>query len=82
MSGRVVVRTFGYRHEAELFRGILESHGIVSFVGADDEGSVHPGMGFTRGVNLFVSEEDAPQASDILNQHGEETEPGAEDEPA
>jgi hypothetical protein len=80
MPGRVVVRTFGYRHEAELFRSILESHGIVSFVGADDEGSLHPGMGFTRGVKLFVSEEDAPRASDILDQHEDDAETGADDE--
>ena len=67
MSANVVVRTFSYRHEAELFRSILESHGIASLVGADDEGALHPGLGFARGVHLFVAEEDAAQASDVLD---------------
>jgi hypothetical protein len=69
VAANVVVRTFSYRHEAELFRSILESRGIASIVGADDEGSLHPGLGFARGVNLFVAEEDAPLASDILDEH-------------
>jgi len=80
MPHTVVIRTFGYRHEAELFRSILESRGIASFVGADDEGSLHPGMGFTRGVRLFVSEADAPLASDILDEHEADTEDA--DDPA
>jgi len=72
MSGNVVVRTFSYRHEAELFRSILESCGIASLVGADDEGALHPGLGFSRGVHLFVAEGDAARASDILDEHAGE----------
>jgi hypothetical protein len=78
----VVVGTFSYRHEAELFRSILESRGIASIVGADDEGALHPGLGFSRGVHLFVSAEDAARASDILDEHEDEPAAGADDEPA
>ena len=80
MSGTVVVRTFGYRHEAELFRSILESRGIGSFVGADDEGSLHPGLGFTRGVHLYVGAGDAARAADVLDEHEDETGGGADPE--
>jgi hypothetical protein len=78
MPGTVVIRTFSYRHEAELFKSILESHGIASFVGTDDEGAQNPGLGFVRGVRLWVAEEDAIQASDVLDSY-EDTPDAAED---
>jgi hypothetical protein len=78
MPANVVIRTFSYRHQAELFRSILESVGIASLVGADDEGALHPGLGFSRGVHLFVAAEDAARASDILDEHEGKLE-GAED---
>jgi len=78
MPENVVVGTFSYRHEAELFRSILESRGIASIVGADDEGALHPGLGFSRGVHLFVSAENAARASDILDEHEDETAAGAD----
>jgi hypothetical protein len=81
MAGNVVVGTFSYRHEAELFRSILESRGIASIVGADDEGALHPGLGFSRGVHLFVTAEDAARASDILDEHEDQTTIGADAEP-
>jgi hypothetical protein len=81
MSGNVVVRTFSYRHEAELFRSILESRGIASLVGADDEGALHPGLGFSRGVHLFVAAGDAARASDILDDHEDNLETGDDVEP-
>ena len=81
MPANVVVRTFSYRHEAELFRSILESHGITSLVGADDEGALHPGLGFARGVHLFVSAEDAARASDILDEQEDAIEKPEEDGP-
>jgi len=81
MPGTVVVGTFSYRHEAELFRSILESRGIGSIVGADDEGALHPGLGFSRGVHLFVAAEDAARASDILDEHEDESTAGSENTP-
>jgi hypothetical protein len=77
----VVVGTYSYRHEAELFRSILESCGIAAIVGADDEGALHPGLGFSRGVHLFVSAENAARASDVLDEHEEQTAAGANAEP-
>ena len=81
MSENVVVGTYSYRHEAELFRSILESRGIASIVGADDEGALHPGLGFSRGVHLFVTAEDAARASDILDEHEDQTAAGTDAEP-
>ena len=81
MPENVVVGTYSYRHEAELFRSILESCGIASIVGADDEGALHPGLGFSRGVHLFVSAENAARASDILDEHEDQTAAGANAEP-
>jgi hypothetical protein len=69
MSSLVVIRTYGYRHEAELFRSVLDGHGIAATVMADDEGALHPGLGFARGVHLAVAADAAERASDILDAH-------------
>jgi hypothetical protein len=70
MDSRVVLRTFNYRHEAEVVRGFLASAGIDSFVISDDCGAVDPALEFGRGTHLLVAEEDRGRAVDVLSEEG------------
>ncbi len=65
MSNLVLLRTFLYRHEAELAKGILEANEIYSMVSADDLGGMRPHMSFGS-VNLFVFDFDIEQAKKFL----------------
>lgn len=66
MPDQVVVRTFSYRHEAEVARSFLEGHGIEASVTSDDCGSVDPALGLVRGVHLLVDEAQSDQARRLL----------------
>lgn len=68
MKSRVLCREFNTRGEAEIVRELLLTNGIQSFVSSDDCGSVDPALSFARGVQLFVSEEDATLAERILSE--------------
>jgi hypothetical protein len=63
----VAVKTFGSRLEAELARGLLESHGIPSFIRADDAGGMRPPpFQFSAGAQLIVRSIDAIPARRVL----------------
>jgi hypothetical protein len=66
MASRVVLRTFNYRHEAEVVKGYLQARGIESFVISDDCGAVDPALEYGRGTQLLVAEEDLRRAMDAL----------------
>jgi len=68
MSSLVVFRTLNSRNEAEAVRAILSGSGIEALVESDDCGAVDPALGFGRGVQLFVAEEDLDRAADIISQ--------------
>jgi hypothetical protein len=61
------VRTFLYRHEAELAKEILENEGIQVLISSDDQGGMRPSMAFAGGVDLFIKEEDILKATELLN---------------
>ena len=52
--------------EAEVITARLRASGIPATVGAD---SVYPSVTFADGVPVFVSEEDAPRALALLEDH-------------
>jgi hypothetical protein len=62
----VVVRTFSYRHEAELGRSMLEGHGVDAIVSADDCGGLRPAVGVMAGVRLLVRRSDEKKAGKLL----------------
>ncbi len=63
----VCVKTFYYKHEAELAQGLLEANGVASMISAADAGGMRPdyvfGMG---GIRLYVEERDKETALEIL----------------
>ena len=67
MDTRVVLRTFNYRHEAEVVKGFLAATGIDSFIISDDCGAVDPALEYGRGTHLLVAEEDCGRAVDALS---------------
>lgn len=61
-----LLRTFNARHEADFIASVLSSEGIRAVVFSDDCGAVDPALGFVRGVELYVAEEDLERARQIL----------------
>lgn len=64
----MVLRTYGYPHEAEVDRGVLETNGIECVVNADDCGGVDPALGLVRGVGLLVRAGQSERAEAILEE--------------
>ncbi|HKV28560.1 MAG TPA: hypothetical protein VJN90_09855 [Candidatus Acidoferrales bacterium] len=62
----VVVRTYSYRHEAEIGRSMLESNGVDAIILADDFGGMQPALGADTGVRLLVRREDEDTAKKLL----------------
>jgi hypothetical protein len=70
MAGRVVLRTYNSRGEAEAARAFLEGHDVEAFVESDDCGAVDPALAFVRGVKLTVDEEFGELAARLLSEIG------------
>jgi hypothetical protein len=66
----VVLRTFGYRHEAELAQGFLRAAGIQTVFQSDDGGGSYAGMSFSRPIRLLVRAGDAEEALQVLDEAG------------
>jgi hypothetical protein len=62
----VAIGDFPNRIDAEIAHSALEASGIESYVSGDDAGGVQPGL-WMKGVKLFVRDEDADRALDVLN---------------
>jgi hypothetical protein len=63
----VNVRTFHYRHEAELAKSALEANGIDAIVVSDDGGRQEISLQFVRGAKLLVNSADADKAKFVLD---------------
>jgi len=74
----VIVARFRYRHEAELAAGFLDDAGIPYRLQIDDAGGVDFGATFTRPPVLWVREEDAAEAREVLGLGEVEAEPADE----
>lgn len=66
MSNLITIKTYSNRVEAEVDKGLLESHNIKSIVSADDCGGARPHMAFTGGVQLLINEKDHEKATEFL----------------
>ncbi len=66
MTERARVKTFSYRHDAELAKTLLESAGIQAYITADDAGGQAVGIQFTGGVNLWVPAPELGRARSLL----------------
>jgi len=64
----IKVRSFLYRHEAEMAKELLETEGVEVMISSDDHGGVRPSLAYAAGVDLLVREEDVDRASELLEQ--------------
>lgn len=63
----VVVQSFGNRAEAELAKGALQAAGIQAMTQADTVGGMREHIAWSgAGFQVFVREEDAAAARDVL----------------
>ena len=62
----MVLRSFGYRHEAEFAKFALESASIPSVLLADDAGGAEAGLSFANPARLMVRREDIDAAARIV----------------
>lgn len=69
MADVVCVKVFGYRTDAEIAKSALAAAGIQSYLDADDAGGIYPFplSGHTKGVRLFIKNQDKAKATKILN---------------
>jgi hypothetical protein len=66
----VLLRSFGYRHEAEFACNALDGDGIDSRLMADDAGGAHPGLTFSNPARVLVRRVDLDTARQVLEEHG------------
>ena len=63
----VVIKSFGNRAEAELAKGALQAAGIPAMTQADTVGGMREHIAWSgAGFQVFVREEDAAAARDVL----------------
>ena len=67
MSQLIKIRSFLYRHEAEMAKELLEGQGIKVLLSIDDGGGTRPELAYSVGANLLVMEQDVQKAQDLLN---------------
>lgn len=66
----VLLRRFGYRHDAEFARSTLEAAGIESMLVLEDAGGWKAGMTMSNPVRLLVRQEDVAAAREALEDTG------------
>ena len=66
MSDLVVLKTFLFRHEAEIAKLNLEASGIFCVIFADDLGGVRPHLSFGSAIVLSVFDCDLEKSKNIL----------------
>jgi hypothetical protein len=62
----IVIRTYGFRHEAEVGRSMLEANEVDAIIVADDAGGLQPGLGVANRVRLLVRKSDGQRAAQLL----------------
>jgi hypothetical protein len=66
----VLLRTFGYRHEAEFVKSVLDSAAIDSVLVADDAGGAEAGLTFSNPARLMVRRQDIEAAAEVVREIG------------
>ena len=68
MSNLVTLKSYLYRHEAELDLALLATGGIEAMISADDAGGMQPALLFgSGGARLLVAEGDVAAARLLLD---------------
>lgn len=67
MTDRARVKTYSYRHDAELAMSLLEAAGIQAYITADDAGGQAVGIQFSGGVKLWVPAPELERARSLLS---------------
>jgi hypothetical protein len=62
----VLVRTYAYRHEADVGKSMLEANDVEAIIIADDAGGLRPGLGMATGIRLLVRRSDGQKARQLL----------------
>ena len=63
----ITIKTYPYRHEADLDKAYLESNGIRVILQGDDPSGIAPGRVFGgHGVRLLVPKNQAGEAQELL----------------
>jgi hypothetical protein len=62
----VVVRTYGFRHQAEVGRSMLAANEVDALIVADDAGGLQPGLDGGSRVRLLVRRSDERKATELL----------------
>jgi hypothetical protein len=70
MEKEVVLKTFMYRYEAEIAKGLLDEKGILNMVSDEDIGGFRPGMIIGESVKLIVNENDLERAKKAIKISG------------
>ena len=71
MTRTQVAAVASSRVEAQLIAGLLEAHGIVATVLADDAGGQEPQWQLTDGVRVMVLDEDLEEAQRLIAGDGD-----------
>lgn len=74
MTDHICIQVYSSRNAAELDASLLNSCGIETRIDADDLGGWMPGMSFgEQGVRLWVPEDRAQEALELLHQSSEDS---------
>lgn len=68
MGQLVLVQTYLDRMSAENAKNALEAEGIAAMLSSDDASGMRPELTMTRGVKLWVKEEDGEEARKFLQE--------------
>jgi hypothetical protein len=64
----VLLRSYRYRHEADLARALLDAAGIRSVLVGDDAGGMGPHIMSDNPIRLYVATETALEAEEVLTE--------------
>ena len=76
----VMVASYRYRHEGEFAQATLEGAGIPCMLSADDGGGMRPEIMSANPVRIYVPEEHAAAAAELLSEDASEAGDEAADE--
>ena len=62
----VLLRSYRYRHEADLARALLDAANIRSVLVGDDAGGMGPHIMSDNPIRLYVAAESAAEAEEVL----------------
>lgn len=64
----ILLRTYRFRHEADVDRAVLESAGIPTVIVGDDMGGMGAHIMTANPIRLYVAAEAAAEAQEVLSE--------------